>query len=1669
MEVVEGGFRGDHGIIFKKIGPDLHVVEGGFSTIPVQALAVSNKYGLTFFVHSEGFCVARTCDLIEASQGLVDSPKDECNARQRSIASIFLPSIQSLALSKDELIIAVCLENKIHFYNIPALVQKEKDATQKDTALLKSLPVVDEKPGIKAFAWNPTQKDVILVLSRGGKLTTGNFAHDLKLVAEGVEAADWSPDGQFFCYITSDMNLHICKSDSSGSSSSKLPSEMFGEASNGGPEACVDTLKWACLGSILISCVHVDADGEEDDCWIFLLVSSKGHIAKDYDKAKILSFEQFFTSIDASILPPQTGPYVLGSYVQPWELLIITSRRSIDDHISLLGWLNEGAKSEAYKFELLDDRFTPRIELQASGDDNCVVGLAIDQTTLAIQLPAPNGESGEKLSPGPLLLCMTLEGNLSLFSLARTDFKWTNVEVVSTPIELPEADEVSLSYAVACKPPGKKHVGTQDAADKIVLSQGITDEPNKERQLETSAAVLETAGGMQLGPPDRRKDLSKMVRQAGTPGLLEQKPVHISTLPENKSRLLGSLGQTQVRGSAVSEVELDFDRELDKVKTMAREIEELMAFIEGRRSERKGQLKPLFTKFFLEDIECETQSLSTQCHDFREKLMEQRRSISDLRDESMQVDAWSVYVQSLLEQASDARYQELWIKQKHHPEMDAKRRRIFQVDQSLKQQIAELEEHLHNLELSQWQRKHNQSKHQAFSVLQNSEKFRCMQSLYDTVNTQMVVAQQLGRRLAMQMEVLKLPVIPREERESLISTSPSKLQDMVLEGQSLNKISELSSRIRAPLNSLGSGDSSPTRMVTNYSLQTPKKPDATVGTRTGLQDSTRRRRVSVDKLWIDVGAAKTTVKRAAQVKRFDGLSSSPNKGVLEIENAQLRHAIQFSPSPQYSLTGSRNALTSMPAANAAEQTRKSWTDYQPGKLERGFPFRAEDTKRTGSNDIPKVPFLTTKLQETPHVAASGSIPFSTPWPSMSVASTAQISPQSKDSSFLKASMGRSGAPQGALMSNSGRMHSSANNESTFNTLLSEDKPGLQSQTPFFSQPRMSQAGFQTIEAFGSLSSIEPPFQNTFHELKATVPMETSSKLDSGKTDKFQLPPSLSTSQKLEDSAPANMSFQRTALSDLQDKATVPQVGGLLKSEATKVDKPVIRMSLNTTEKIRSHESASSTASVTSKASNTFQSMSSADLQAKAPIAQLEDGKLEKSKATNELSTKESISKSFSIFETLSHQASSIFPTKSSQENLSPLNKSTDPAVPPQKSSTGFTVQANMATHPVVTACGDALASRPATFFSLASSSSQSSSTAGSASILFSSSNSMSTPTAISSPSNVLKPSTFGTSSEISSSVLNSSSVSPFVKAASFFNEGVISDQQTFPPAASMSTASSPLTVQGPPTISDEEDMEEEASNTFDLGPSSFAGIGLGSSTPSAGAQISSPFGASPFWSQSSSTASLSVPSGHLFRPASFSLPTPHSTSEQSSSNLFGNNYASGAAGGFGIGNSGFGSPAQPTASAFGQPVQPGASGQQALGSALGTFGQTRQIGTPFGVSSSATGFGFATGGDFASVATGGGFSSAATGGGFAGVGVGGGFAGVAAGGGFAGVAASGGFASAATGGGFAGFSSMGSFAGGGVGGTPSPSVNPGGLGAFSGGFSAFGGNNNSSIFTQMRK
>lgn len=55
-----------------------------------------------------------------------------------------------------------------------------------------------------------------------------------------------------------------------------------------------------------------------------------------------------------------------------------------------------------------------------NGDDNVILGLAVGTTTTELQVTDPRDDSGDtKLPACPVMMCLSLAGKLSLFSLAR--------------------------------------------------------------------------------------------------------------------------------------------------------------------------------------------------------------------------------------------------------------------------------------------------------------------------------------------------------------------------------------------------------------------------------------------------------------------------------------------------------------------------------------------------------------------------------------------------------------------------------------------------------------------------------------------------------------------------------------------------------------------------------------------------------------------------------------------------------------------------------------------------------------------------------------------------------------------------------------------------------------------------------------------------------------------------------------------------------------------------------------------------------------------------------------------------------------------------------------------------------------------------------------------------
>ncbi|XP_024524107.1 nuclear pore complex protein NUP214-like [Selaginella moellendorffii] len=322
------------------------------------------------------------------------------------------------------------------------------------------------------------------------------------------------------------------------------------------------------------------------------------------------------------------------------------------------------------------------------------------------------------------------------------------------------------------------------------------------------------------------------------------------------------------RSQGVSEIEAGFLAEMDKVKKIADDIDGFMHIIEI------DSLGSGLTRSGVDKLESEIIAVSARCRSFKQKLQEHCEFVEELRDQSLDVDAWRIYVESRVEQASDSRYQDLWVHRKLHPEMDIKRKHVINADETLKRQISDLESHLHTLEIS---RRQNMSSKQRSTA----GDFQSVQNLYSTVNFQMEAADKLCVHLADLMESMNIS-------SSVTSLRPRKMQSSLLQTKPPQTKTE--SVFSTPSKSILSDDFAPA-------------------------ESTRRRRDSLDS---GIGATKTTIKRMV------GVVNNRKAKLLESTSNALQTMKPQSTLKQPSVTEEK-ILVLAPAATSLDTTRPSFS------------------------------------------------------------------------------------------------------------------------------------------------------------------------------------------------------------------------------------------------------------------------------------------------------------------------------------------------------------------------------------------------------------------------------------------------------------------------------------------------------------------------------------------------------------------------------------------------------------------------------------------------------------------------------------------------------------------------------------------------------------------------
>ncbi|XP_017414625.1 nuclear pore complex protein NUP214 isoform X3 [Vigna angularis] len=427
-EEVEGEIIGSTDYFFVKVGEAVPLKSSDFNfeveTLPSQAIAISERFRLTFVAHSCGFFVVRTKDLIDSANEFKEK-RNGSPVQQLSLVDVSIGRIRSLTLSTDNLTLAAVtsLSGDIRFYSVESFLNKE--VKQSFSCSL------DDSALVKDMRWITTQKNSYIVLSNTGKLYHGEIGFPLKQVMDNVDAVDWGMKGSFVAVASkSVLSILSVEFEERVSISLSFGSWIGDSAANNSIK--VDYVKCIRPDSIVIGCVQVTEDGKEENYLVQVIRSRHGEINDKCSELVVQSFYDIYQGLIDDIVPVGSGPYLLSVYINQCQLAINANLKNTDQHIILLGWSADDDKSEAAIVDIERDKWVPRIELQENGDDNLLVGLCVDNVSIYQKVGVQLGvEEMTELSPICVLVCLTLEGKLVMFHVASLAGNKDSPEIVS--------------------------------------------------------------------------------------------------------------------------------------------------------------------------------------------------------------------------------------------------------------------------------------------------------------------------------------------------------------------------------------------------------------------------------------------------------------------------------------------------------------------------------------------------------------------------------------------------------------------------------------------------------------------------------------------------------------------------------------------------------------------------------------------------------------------------------------------------------------------------------------------------------------------------------------------------------------------------------------------------------------------------------------------------------------------------------------------------------------------------------------------------------------------------------------------------------------------------------------------------------------------------------------
>ncbi|XP_072960427.1 nuclear pore complex protein NUP214 isoform X2 [Typha angustifolia] len=427
-EEIEGDRGASADYVFRRIGESVPLLSSDSSfdlnNPPFRPLAVSDRFGSLFLAHLEGFLVARTKDVIGVAKEIKEKGKGPC-IKESSVVDVRIGRVSVLALSSDSSTLAAAVGGDIHLFSVRALLNKDKKPSFSCS--------LNESDTVKDLKWQKGVGMSFVVLSGYGTLYHGHSNEQLKDVMKNVDSVDWSMQGDFIAVARKD-SLTILSANFKEQICMSLLFQSWHNDTDSGSSIKVDSVGWVRHDSIIVGCVRLNEDGDEDGYLVQVITDRVGKFIEELCQPVVFSFPDLFEGILYDILPNGFGPHLLLSYLDRWELVLASNKKTVDQHVLLLKWFLNDERREVLSLEFQNDKYTPRIDLRENGDDNLILGFGVEKVSLFEKMNVQVGAEFVELSPQYILLCLTAEGKLILYHVAS----------ISDPSELPQSTTLSL-------------------------------------------------------------------------------------------------------------------------------------------------------------------------------------------------------------------------------------------------------------------------------------------------------------------------------------------------------------------------------------------------------------------------------------------------------------------------------------------------------------------------------------------------------------------------------------------------------------------------------------------------------------------------------------------------------------------------------------------------------------------------------------------------------------------------------------------------------------------------------------------------------------------------------------------------------------------------------------------------------------------------------------------------------------------------------------------------------------------------------------------------------------------------------------------------------------------------------------------------------------------------